>query len=119
MVNSWKSLWKITALLASFSVGASVIPSPELPYGNDTVRTSDGFQCSSSVSPSSYIDAGIYQEDLDGKIDPDRGIYMRIMVPLYTGTKRLDCTRLYEQALKEREREQALSDVKSAVFGDK
>lgn len=95
-----------------------MIPNPELPYGTDSIKTPDGFQCSSGIAPSSYIDAGVYQED-DGKYnDPDRGIYMRIMIPLYSGTKRLDCSKLYEQALKERQREQALSDIKSNVFGD-
>ncbi|CAM0045684.1 hypothetical protein VPHK437A_0064 [Vibrio phage K437a] len=95
-----------------------MIPNPELPYGNDTVRTPDGFQCSSAVSPSSYIDAGVYQED-DGQYDdPDRGVYVRVLVPLYSGVKRLDCSTLYQQALKEREREKALYDIKSSVFGD-
>lgn len=95
-----------------------MIPNPELPYGNDTVRTPDGFQCSSAVSPSSYIDAGVYQED-DGQYDDsDRGVYVRVLVPLYSGVKRLDCSTLYQQALKEREREKALYDIKSSVFGD-
>lgn len=89
-----------------------------MPYGSDSIRTPDGFQCSSGISPSSYVDAGIFQEE-DGKYDePNRGVYMRIMIPLYSGTKRLDCTTLYEQALKERQREQALGDIKSSVFGD-
>lgn len=89
-----------------------------MPYGSDSIRTPDGFQCSSGISPSSYVDAGIFQEE-DGKYDePNRGVYMRIMIPLYSGTKRLDCTTLYEQALKERQREQALDDIKSSVFGD-
>lgn len=95
-----------------------MIPKPELPYGNDSIRTPDGFQCSSAISPSSYIDAGVYQEYNDQYSDPDRGVYMRVMVPLYTGVKRIDCSTLYEQALKEREREKALSDVRSSVFGN-
>lgn len=95
-----------------------MIPSPELPFGNDSVRTSDGFQCSSAIAPSAYLDSGVYQEDSGRYDDPDRGIYVRVMIPLYSGTKRLDCTELYEQALKERKREQALSDIKSSVFGN-
>lgn len=95
-----------------------VIPSPELPYGNDSVRTSDGFQCSSGIAPSAYLDGGVYQEDSGKYKDLDRGVYVRIMIPLYSGTKRLDCTKLYEQALKERQREQALGDIKSNIFGD-
>lgn len=110
---------KAAFILAACGVAqASVIPNPELPYGNDSVRTPDGFQCSSAVSPSSYIDAGVYQEE-DGKYDdPDRGAYVRVLVPLYSGVKRLDCSSLYEQALKEREREKALYNVKSSVFGE-
>lgn len=89
-----------------------------MPYGNDSIRTPDGFQCSSGISPSSYVDAGIFQEDSSQYKDPNRGVYVRIMVPLYSGTNRLDCTALYEQALKERQRENALSSIRSSVFGD-
>ncbi|AUR95321.1 hypothetical protein NVP1205O_46 [Vibrio phage 1.205.O._10N.222.51.A7] len=117
--SRWARLCEVALILAACGVAqASVIPSPELPYGNDSVRTPDGFQCSSAVSPSSYIDAGVYQED-DGKYDDsDRGAYVRVLVPLYSGVKRLDCSELYLQALKEREREKSLSNVKSRVFGD-
>lgn len=97
---------------------AAIIPNPELPYGNDTVRTPDGFQCSSAVSPSSYLDAGVYQEETGIYDEPNRGVYIRVMVPLYSGVKRLDCSKLYEQTLKERERDKALSDIKSRVFND-
>lgn len=95
-----------------------MIPSPELPFGSDTIRTPDGFQCSSAISPSSYLDAGLYQEDTEnmGMDGGNKGVYMRVMVPLYTGVKRLDCSRLYEQALKEREREKALDSVRADVF---
>lgn len=103
-------------LSISYIARASVIPSPVIPYGNDTIRTPDGFQCSSSVSPSSYLDAGIYHED-DGKYDePDRGVYVRILVPLYTGVKRLDCSKLYEQSLKDRERDRQLQKMHEDIF---
>lgn len=63
------------------------------------------------------MDAGVYQEDDNSKYgDPDRGVYVRIMVPLYSGTKRLDCSQLYKQALRERQREQALAEIKADVF---
>lgn len=118
VINSWQNLCKAAVVLACIGTAqASVIPSPELPYGNDSIRTPDGFQCSSAVSPSSYLDAGVYQED-DGQYnDPDRGVYMRVMVPLYSGVKRIDCSVLYSQALKERQRDQALNDVRTSVFG--
>lgn len=41
------------------------------------------------------------------------------MIPLYSGVKRLDCSKLYEQVLAERKLEKALSDVKARVFADK
>ncbi|QIG66245.1 hypothetical protein KNV09_gp164 [Vibrio phage Athena] len=118
---SWKSLCKSAIILATITAtsvsAAGLIPSPELPYGNDSIRTPDGFQCSSAIAPSAYMDAGVYQEDDNSKYgDPDRGVYVRIMVPLYSGTKRLDCSQLYKQALKERQREQALSNIKDNVF---
>lgn len=117
--SRWTGMFKIAALLATIGTAqASVIPSPELPYGNDSVRTPDGFQCSSSVAPSSYIDSGIYQEETGRYEDPDRGIYIRVLVPLYSGVDRLDCSDLYKQALKERAREKSLSDVKSRIFGE-
>lgn len=117
--SRWKGLCQVALILAIVPVAeASIIPNPELPYGNDSVRTPDGFQCSSAVSPSSYLDAGMYQEETGRWEDPDRGVYVRVMIPLYSGVKRLDCSKLYEQTLKEREREKALSDLKSNVFGD-
>lgn len=113
----WKNLCQAAIVLAiSGTATAGIIPSPELPYGNDTVRTPDGFQCSSAVAPSSYVDAGVYQEETGRYDDPDKGVYVRVMVPLYSGVKRLDCSKLYEQTLKEREREKALGDVASRVF---
>lgn len=118
---SWKSLCKSALILAAVTAtevsAAGLIPNPELPYGNDSIRTPDGFQCSSGIAPSAYLDTGVYQEDDNSKYgDPDRGIYLRMMLPLYSGTKRLDCTKLYEQALRERQREQALGNIKDSVF---
>lgn len=95
---------------------ASIIPNPVLPYGNDSVRTPDGFQCSSAVAPSSYIDAGLYQDDTAKYDNPDKGAYIRVLVPLYSGVDRLDCSTLYKQTLRERERADALKDVKAKVF---
>lgn len=97
---------------------ASVIPAPVLPYGNDSIKTSDGFQCSSAVAPSSYIDAGIYQEEADRYDETDQGVYVRVLIPLYSGVKRLDCSKLYEQALKERERDKVLSGIRNDVFNN-
>jgi hypothetical protein len=108
---------QIAALLALAGTSiAGVIPSPELPYGSDIIRTTDGFQCSSAIAPSSYIDTGIYQENKAKNNHADKGIYVRVMIPLYTGVKRLDCSKLYELALKEREREKSLDNIAKQVF---
>lgn len=93
-----------------------MIPSPELPYGTDSVRTPDGFQCSSSVAPSSYIDSGVFQNNIEAKSRPDRGIYVRVLIPIYSDIKRLDCSQLYKQALKERKLNNIMLEVKSSVF---
>lgn len=115
----WARLCKIAALLSASGIAsAAVIPNPELPYGSDSIRTPDGFQCSSAVAPSSYIDAGMYQEETEKYDKPDRGVYVRVLVPLYSGVERVNCADLYKQALKEREREKALSSVRNNVFGD-
>lgn len=117
----WKNLCQVALVLSAFGASANgMIPSPELPFGNDTVRTPDGFQCSSAISPSSYLDAGIYQEDSEDSFERrDKGVYMRVMIPLYSGVKRLDCSALYNDALKERRREKALNDLRRDVFDDK
>lgn len=108
---------QIALILASIGTANAVnIPSPELPYGNDSIRTPDGFQCSSAVSPSSYLDAGMYQDESNGFSQPQKGVYVRVMVPLYSGVKRLDCSKLYEQVLQERMLEKKLADVKARVF---
>lgn len=115
----WSGLCKISLILATLGTAqAAVIPKPELPYGSDSIRTPDGFQCSSAVAPSSYIDAGVYQDETAKYDDPDRGVYVRVMIPLYSGVDRIDCAKLYEQALKEREREKQLSDIRDRVFGE-
>lgn len=118
--SSWsncKSLCKIAFILACISTArASIIPSPELPYGNDSVRTPDGFQCSSSISPSSYIDAGVFHNDMNTDIRPDKGVYIRILIPIYSRNERLDCSKLYNQELKERKKSKFLSDIKESIF---
>ena len=95
-----------------------MIPKPVLPNGNDTIKTTDGFHCSSSVSPLSYIDVGAYHNETESnsKEDADKGIYVRLLIPLYSETSRVDCSILYKKALKEREKEKVLSSIKRSVF---
>lgn len=106
------------AIVLPLCATASVIPSPEIPYGNDSIRTPDGFQCSTSVSPQSYIDAGVYQEDSSRYNDTDRGVYARVLIPLGSNKNRIDCVKLYEQALEERRIEKSLDKVKRNVFSN-
>lgn len=113
----WQSLFSLAIILPLFC-SAEIIPSPKLPYGNDSIRTPDGFQCSTSVSPQSYIDAGVYQEDTQRYNNTDRGIYARIFIPLGSNKNRIDCVKLYEQALEERKREKSLNNIKRDVFSD-
>ena len=114
---------QITLLLASFiateTVNAdSIIPPPQLPSGGDIVRLPDGFQCSSGNSPSAYIDAGIFQNNLGRaeSTDKDYGGYVRILIPIGGGADRVDCNKLYEYGLRERELEKSLMKLKSEVF---
>lgn len=110
---------QITLLLASFSAtetvsADSIIPPPQLPSGSDTVRLPDGFQCSSGNSPSAYVDAGIFQRA--ESTDKDYGGYVRILIPIGGEADRVDCNKLYEYGLRERELEKSLMKLKSEVF---
>lgn len=119
-----KNLCQTSVLLAAFataSVEAAIIPRPELPNGRDSVRLPDGFQCSSAMAASSYIDAGVYQEQTTGRSgnhqDFDEiGGYVRILIPINSGNDRIDCNKLFEQALRERELNKALQELSENIF---
>lgn len=118
--SRWKGLCQAAIILATVCFGtaqASVIPQPVVPYGTDSVRLPDGFQCSSATSPSSYMDMGIYQTDESGyRGGGEKGVYFRLLIPVGSSVKRIDCSKLYEQALRERQMNKALDSIKSEVF---
>lgn len=60
---------------------------------------------------------GIYQTDSNNRYGgDDKGVYFRVMIPIGSEVKRIDCSKLYEQALRERERAKALEGIKDKVF---
>ena len=79
---------------ASASNGFS-LPGVTLPSGTDEVRAADGTSCRSAVGGNgAYVDMGMI-----GKANnpsDNSSYYGRVVIPLSKGSKRLDCTKLYE-----------------------
>lgn len=82
-----------------------LLPSPPVgPGGEDAITTSEGVRCSQSINSSGgYLDFGIAGGNLDTYTTPSAGDpnqsaigYARIIIPLGTSPKRLDCSRLYD-----------------------
>lgn len=70
------------------------LPGVSLSQGTDEVRAADGTSCRSSVGGSgAYVDMGLI-----GKkgVSNDGSYYGRLVVPIGKGSKRLDCSKLYE-----------------------
>ena len=81
------------------------LPSPPTgPGGEDSITTSEGVRCTQSVNSSGgYLDFGVAGGDIDTYATPPPGPasqgaigYARIIIPLGSTPKRLDCTRLYD-----------------------
>ena len=81
------------------------LPSPPTgPGGEDQITTSEGVRCSQSVNSSGgYLDFGVAGGDLSTGTTsgtapgPQSAIgYARIVIPLGSTPKRLDCSRLYD-----------------------
>jgi hypothetical protein len=74
------------------------------PGGEDAITTSEGVRCSQSINSSGgYLDFGVAGGDLSNYnvpgADPGQQSaigYARIIVPLGSAPKRLDCARLYD-----------------------
>ncbi|MGL4488510.1 MAG: hypothetical protein ACRCU5_03595 [Rhizobiaceae bacterium] len=65
-----------------------------MPQGTDEVRAADGTSCRSAVGGNgAYVDMGMVGKQ--GVAD-NGAYYGRVVVPLGKGSKRLDCSRLYE-----------------------
>src|SRR3569833_2229722 len=81
------------------------LPSPPTgPGGEDSITTSEGVRCTQTVNSSGgYLDFGVAGGDIDTYATPPTGPasqgaigYARIINPLGSTPKRLDCTRLYD-----------------------
>ena len=70
------------------------LPGVSLSQGTDEVRAADGTSCRSSVGGSgAYVDMGLIGKNGGSN---DGSYYGRLVVPLGKGSKRLDCSRLYD-----------------------
>jgi hypothetical protein len=100
-------------ILASVSAraadGVLLPPAPVGPGGEDAITTSEGVRCSQSINAAGgYLDLGVAGGDLNNyysgsDVDdrPQSAIgYARIIIPIGTTPKRLDCSRLYELEIK-------------------
>jgi hypothetical protein len=85
--------------------GLLLPPPPVGPGGEDSITTSEGVRCSQSInSNGGYLDLGIaggdlssYYDTLGGSSAPQSAVgYARVIIPLGSAPRRLDCSRLYE-----------------------
>nr|WP_054312499.1 hypothetical protein [Mesorhizobium sp. 1M-11] len=71
------------------------LPGVALPQGQDEVRAADGTTCSSSISGSgAYLDMGVIRNSAAVSTQ-DMAAYGRVVIPLGSRPKRLDCSKLY------------------------
>lgn len=89
-----------------------------MPHGQDTVRTTDGFQCSQAVAPRAYIDGGVYSRLRDTGADDndDYGVYFRFVVPLGEQGERVNCKELYDFEMRYRQQMKAIEGLKNEIF---
>jgi hypothetical protein len=82
------------------------LPSPPVgPGGEDSITTSEGVRCSQSINSSGgYLDFGVAGGDIDSYAYTTPGLpsapqsaigYARIIIPIGSTPKRLDCSQLY------------------------
>ncbi|UDL88361.1 hypothetical protein LGH82_24970 [Mesorhizobium sp. PAMC28654] len=92
------------------------LPGVTLPQGQDEVHAADGTTCRSAVSGSgAYLDLGVIR----GNNQTDNGIatYGRVVIPIGSQPKRLDCSRLYELEVQRLEMELKLMKMGVSVDG--
>ncbi|WP_279478017.1 hypothetical protein [Aureimonas sp. SK2] len=71
------------------------LPGVSLPQGQDEVRAADGTTCRSAVGGSgAYLDVGAINGS--NNRNGDVATYGRVVIPLGGGSKRLNCSELYE-----------------------
>ncbi len=117
-----KNLYKFaSAFLFSSSVWANPIPSISNPSGTDRIRMSDGSSCEQAVSTGKTFQVGSYgamgNEDSDNYYNnyyhqdqDEAGIYAAVTIQ-FGGEDRVDCTRLYEFELRQRNRDEELAEA--------
>ncbi len=89
-VSAWAQTSTTNQNLSGFS-----LPGVTLPQGHDEVRAADGTSCRSAVSGNgAYMDVGVMGNP-DSTVN-STALYGRVVVPLNSPRKRVDCTRLYE-----------------------
>lgn len=94
----------ILAVSAAPAAEGILLPSPPVgPGGEDAITTSEGVRCSQSINSSGgYLDFGIAGGDLSnytsGSASGDQSAigYARVIIPIGSSPKRLDCARLYD-----------------------
>lgn len=108
----------LLTLLFISSTASAYVPSPSSPNGTDRIRASDGSMCEQAVSTGNMVHAGVYGSDDNyddrdyhrGYQRNDKGIYAGFQMQL--GSKeRVDCTRMYEYEMRERDRNDRLADA--------
>lgn len=71
------------------------LPGVSLPQGQDEVRAADGTTCRSAVGGSgAYLDVGAINGS--NNRNGDVATYGRVVIPLGGGSKRMNCTELYD-----------------------
>ncbi|GAD90276.1 hypothetical protein VHA01S_038_00440 [Vibrio halioticoli NBRC 102217] len=100
---------------------ANPIPSISNPSGTDRIRTTDGASCEQAVSTGKTFQVGTYgamgNEDSDNYYNnyyeqnqDEAGIYAAVTIQ-FGGEDRVDCTKLYEFELRQRNREEQLAQA--------
>ncbi len=73
------------------------LPQAALPSGSDEIRTTDGSTCRSAVGgDGAYLDVGVVGAPQNQDINATAAAYGRIVIPLGSKSKRIDCSRLYD-----------------------
>ena len=95
----------ILAVSSASAADGLLLPSPPVgPGGEDSITTSEGVRCSQSINSSGgYLDFGVAGGDLTSYSTPGSTPgaqsaigYARLIVPLGSSPKRLECKDLYD-----------------------
>lgn len=88
------------------------LPGVQLPQGHDEVRAADGTTCRSAVSGNgAYVDVGLIGNPEQSQTAGSMSAYGRLVIPLGSGVKRLDCSKLYELEVQRLEMELKLMQM--------